>query len=98
MHCEYVKFFEEHDTVRHFMKPAFAAGQFHIWDVFQSKAAGSITITAAYQAAADSKKAAQSATKAACDEEEHAVLCKLTEMAQTEEAPSSVTGPAAAAT
>ena len=49
-------------------------------------------MTAAYQAAADSKEAAQPAAEAARDEEEQAVLCKLTELAQTEDAASSATG------
>ncbi|KAL0042381.1 hypothetical protein WJX77_010775 [Trebouxia sp. C0004] len=69
-----------------------AKGHFHIWDVFQSKAVGTVTLTAAYQAAADSKEAAQPAAEAAHDEEEQAVLCKLTELAQTEDAASCVTG------
>jgi hypothetical protein len=88
--------FQEHGTVRRSTKPAFTAGQFHIWDVFQSKAVGNITLTAAYQAAADSKEAAQPAAEAARDEEEQAVLCKLTELAQTEDAASSATGQKAA--
>lgn len=53
-------------------------------------------MTAAYQAPADSKEAAQPAAEAARDEEEQAVLCKLTELAQTEDAASSATGQKAA--
>ena len=92
-----VKSFQQHDIIRHSALPAFTAGQFHIWDVFQSKAVGNITLTAAYQAAADSKEAAQPAAEAARDEEERAVLCKLTELAQTADAASSATGQTAAA-
>ena len=53
-------------------------------------------MTAAYQAAADSKEAAQPAAEAARDEEEQAVLCKLTQLAQTEDAANSLTGQEAA--
>lgn len=54
-------------------------------------------MTAAYQAAADSKEAAQPAAEAAHDAEEQALLCKLTKLAQTEPSASSATGQAAAA-
>ena len=53
-------------------------------------------MTAAYQAAADSKEVAQPTAEAARDEEEQAVLCKLTQLAQTEDAANSATGQEAA--
>ena len=79
-----MSFFSSNNCLSH------ATGEYDIWDIFQSKCAGSVTTTVVFQPEKDPSSSVQAANLP--DEEEQAVVSKLSELADSAEAVAQAAG------